>query len=271
METGRTGPVVAVTVHGATMLPIVLIRGLGRCSEHWGSFPVRLSMATGREALCLDLPGFGSMRARSAPGRVEQAAMEVMESARFPRGGAHLLGLSLGGMVSCDIAQRMGEAAASLCLVNASSRPHAAAWERFKPGAWPMAARAMLGWESPRAGRGIEEAIHATTCTDVHGDRRRADVEQWERIRSLYPSRRIDVASQAWAAARWHAPSQPPTRKVMFLASTHDRIVDKGCSVRWADAWGADIHLHPHAGHDLPHDDPDWTLQRLVEFMHSEP
>jgi hypothetical protein len=54
---------------------------------------------------------------------------------------------------------------------------------------------------------------------------------------------------------------------VLVLSSQGDRLVNPRCSARLASAWQAPHQQHPWAGHDLPHDDPDWLCQRLALWL----
>ena len=47
-----------------------------------------------------------------------------------------------------------------------------------------------------------------------------------------------------------------------------DRLVNPHCSVRLATAWGVPHARHPWAGHDLPHDDPQWLCETAGASMH---
>jgi alpha-beta hydrolase superfamily lysophospholipase len=53
---------------------------------------------------------------------------------------------------------------------------------------------------------------------------------------------------------------------VLVLNGAADRLVDPRCSRALAARWGAELHVHPHAGHDLPLDEPEWLVDRLVEW-----
>jgi len=67
------------------------------------------------------------------------------------------------------------------------------------------------------------------------------------------------------AAARYRAPPPPPPVPTLLLASTHDRLVRCACSRALARAWRCALVEHPHAGHDLPLDDPQWVVQQVLE------
>ena len=55
----------------------------------------------------------------------------------------------------------------------------------------------------------------------------------------------------------------------LYVHGEQDRFVSSQCSRALASAWSVPLVLHPAAGHDLPHDDPDWVIARLVEWAGS--
>jgi pimeloyl-ACP methyl ester carboxylesterase len=73
---------------------------------------------------------------------------------------------------------------------------------------------------------------------------------------------RANALRQLAAAARYAARGVPRC-PVLVLSSRGDQLVNPVCSTRLARAWGAPHVEHPWAGHDLPHDDPQWLVDAL--------
>ena len=67
----------------------------------------------------------------------------------------------------------------------------------------------------------------------------------------------------ARARSRYRFPKTAPG-KVQFLGASGDRLVHPTCTQKIATAWGVPIRMHPDAGHDLPVDDPEWVLDKLL-------
>jgi pimeloyl-ACP methyl ester carboxylesterase len=150
-----------------------------------------------------------------------------------------------------------------LVLVNTSMRPYSRARERLRPSAWPALVRVALDWrgDDPADGGNVAEPlIHALTCQrrDTLAD----DLASWRAIRADAPVTRANALRQLAAAARFRVVRMPRC-PVLVLSSSGDRLVDPACSARLARAWGATHVAHPWAGHDLPHDDPQWLLDAL--------
>ena len=120
---------------------------------------------------------------------------------------------------------------------------------------------------------GFFGGIHRLTCNPAHypshyaANARDADVAAWIRIRKTAPVSPVNAWRQLWATARFSCAAQPPRCPTLSLSSAADGLVHPHCSARVAAAWQAVHHQHPWAGHDLPHDDPDWVCQRIVQWL----
>jgi pimeloyl-ACP methyl ester carboxylesterase len=243
----------------------ILLRGLTREGRHWASFPQRLAQETAAESVTLlDLPGNGREVLVPAP-------LNVADMMNFVRTQASAAGLappyrlfamSLGGMVATDWAQRYPQEIERLVLVNTSMRPFCAMTERLRPAAWPTLARAAVSWADPVRCEGI---IHALTCNRV--DTAAADLASWVEIRRTAGVGAANGLRQLWAAARFRAHRHAPGCPTLLLSSKEDRLVDPVCSARIAARWQTTHTEHPWAGHDLPHDDPEWVSQAIVDWL----
>jgi pimeloyl-ACP methyl ester carboxylesterase len=250
----------------------ILLRGLTREARHWGALPDALREALGgaaREAhggpvLTLDLPGNGEYASLPAPLGVAGMVDFVRAAARESGvpGPYCVLAMSLGGMVATCWAQRHPADIARLVLINTSMRPFSRFDERLRVSAWPGLARAALHWGDALV---AEDVIHRLTCNNVQT--READLKSWAAIRASAPVSRANALRQLLAAARFSAGRQRPACATLVLSSRADGLVDPVCSASLAAAWGADHVMHPWAGHDLPHDDPSWTVERVCAWL----
>lgn len=100
------------------LAPIVLLHGVGLDSSMWNG--VRQLLATGladsREIIALDLPGHGKNDHISSPQTLKSLAEHVL--ARLPAQKIHLIGFSLGALISEYIAIHHPEKIETLTLVN---------------------------------------------------------------------------------------------------------------------------------------------------------
>ncbi|HVE09152.1 MAG TPA: alpha/beta hydrolase [Paraburkholderia sp.] len=239
----------------------ILLRGLTREARHWGALPALLHDALdGARIVPIDLPGngeFASLRSyANVPDMVGFVRLALLQSG-VP-GPYRVLAMSLGGMVAIDWAQRHPHEIAQLVLINTSMRPFSRMHERLRPRAWPTLLRIARAWgDAPAA----EAEIHALTCNARQAQA--ADVAAWAQIRRSAPVSRANALRQLAAAAAFRAAPTAPQSAVLVLSSDGDGLVNPLCSVSLARAWNALHRRHAWAGHDLPHDDPAWTVRQV--------
>ncbi|RQH05399.1 alpha/beta fold hydrolase [Paraburkholderia dinghuensis] len=243
----------------------ILLRGLTRETRHWGRLPVLLREASpAARVLMLDLPGNGASAALSAPLSVEDMVTFVRRAA-LQHGAPppyRVLAMSLGGMVATAWAQAHPGEVEQLVLINTSMRPFNHAWERLRPQRWLELIRLAMCWRDARA---AETVIHRITCN--RRDAFDADLAEWVAIRENAPVSRGNAVRQLIAAARFRALSSPPACPVLLLSSQQDRLVNAACSASLATAWRARHAQQASAGHDLPHDDPDWICAMVASWQ----
>lgn len=239
----------------------LILRGLFRERRHWGDFPERLGAAfpSGR-VLALDLPGTGIERHRPSPARIDAMVDDLRERFLSERGdGAWgLLAVSLGGMIAMDWASRHADDFAALVVSNSSARDVGGPFERFDPRHLPRVARIAVGRDPF-----VREQHVLAITSNAPAEQRDATARIWAELGPV-PAR--TGAAQLAAAARYRLPEQVRT-PVLVLVGEGDRLVRPDCSRRLAERLGAPIASHPSAGHDLPHDDPDWVVEQMAAFV----
>jgi pimeloyl-ACP methyl ester carboxylesterase len=98
-------------------LPLLLVHGFACGSEDWGSLPRALATKSQREVLTFDNRGVGKSSAPPGPYTVDMLAadaLHVLDQAEVPR--AHVLGISLGGMIAQTLALAQPERVHGLIL-----------------------------------------------------------------------------------------------------------------------------------------------------------
>jgi len=247
----------------------ILLRGLTREARHWGAFPAlfcqRLDALPAALGLTLlELPGNGKERARRAPLSVPEMMAWLRSSAAEQglRPPYRVLAMSLGGMVATAWAQQHSEEIERLVLINTSMQPFCSMPERLRPTAWPAMVCLAAKWGNAQE---CERIIHDLTCKrrNTVGD----DMARWIEIRRSAPVSAVNGLRQLWAAARFSAELEAPGCPTLLLSSALDDLVNPICSTRIAARWGATHAVHPWAGHDLPHDDPQWTCKTVVDWL----
>ncbi|WMC11273.1 alpha/beta fold hydrolase [Oceanimonas pelagia] len=239
----------------------LLLRGLARECRHWGEVPARLAARLDAEVRCLDLPGNGRYHRQQSAVSVSCMLEQIRQRAR-PHPRVHLLGLSMGGMIAAQWAMRYPREVAGLVLINSSSAL-SPPWQRLRPTALPALLRALL---LPPAQR--EALVYRLTC--ARREERHATLQDWTRYAGDCPVWRSNLLRQLAAAARYRLPAGALPVAPLILCSRHDRLVDYRCSLALARHWHTRAHVHYWAGHDLPHDDPDWLLSELADYVNKQ-
>ena len=237
--------------------PVVLLHGLGSCSDDWELQLPALTEA--RRVLVVDLRGHG----RSAPVdrriRIRDLAGDVADLAReLGLGSAHWVGLSLGALVALQAAVDVPEQIRSLTLVNGFARLRLH-WASALSGAGRIAL--LLSGRMDWMGRWVARSLFPH---QAQGDLRRVAAERiggnarGSYIRTLLAVASFDVRNDLPAIA------QPS----LVVAGGEDRIVPMAAKVALAESLPhARLEVLPHSGHATPIDSAPEFNQLLVDFL----
>ena len=243
----------------------ILLRGLTREARHWGSFKNQFGKRLAPDkATALDLPGNGEFYQQPSPTSVN-AMVDFGRGQLLAQGVKppySLLAMSLGGMVASDWAQRFPQEVDRLVLINTSIKPFSRMTERLRPANWPQLGLLAARWADADY---AENTIHRLTC--YSNSQCAEDMALWRQIRKTAPVSSANALRQLLAAARFSSASAAPRCQVLVLSSGADRLVNPVCSTQLAQAWQAEHHSHPWAGHDLPHDDAPWVCARVAGWL----
>jgi alpha-beta hydrolase superfamily lysophospholipase len=240
----------------------LLLRGLTREQRHWHQFPDMLAQTLGIRVACLDLPGFGSEHRRRSPASIGAITDDLRGRFAALRGDGRwsVLGISLGGMVALDWCARNAADFERCVVINSSSRLSPAR-DRFRRAVLPSVLSSLVG----------DAVAHERAVLRISSNG--TDELDNERIVALHAGWRVErpyalrsAVAQMVAATRFRLPTPVPV-PVLVLSSTADRLVSHACSQRIARALGAPLHLHDGAGHELTLDAPDWTCQKIAEWV----
>ena len=243
----------------------VLLRGLMREQRHWGSFPALLAQTLpGSVIVTPDLPGNGQQYRMDSATRVAHTVAFCRQDL-LARGLAppyRLLALSLGGMVAAEWASLYPHEVQSCVLINTSMRPYSPFHQRLRWQNYGALLRQLLLGD-----QASQEALILRLTSTRHQAGNAELVAQWVAFQQQYPVSRRNALRQLLSAARFRAPACRPGMPLLVLAGAQDRLVDHRCSLTLAQAWQADIAVHPEGGHDLPLDQPQWVAQQLVQWL----
>ncbi|WP_430455008.1 alpha/beta fold hydrolase [Rheinheimera sp.] len=240
--------------------PVVLLRGLAREQAHWGDFPARLAQQSARPVWCQDLPGMGQFHQEQSPADMTRLAELMLPRLRRQHPGPwHLVAMSLGAMLAVQLAALAPQQVASLVLINTSAGTLTPFYQRLR---WQQYPKVLSAFFAPVSQR--ERLILQLTSHRWQPQQLLQAVD----IARHRPVQRLNVLRQLMAASRFSLPAKPQC-PMLLLSGGADQLVDPICSQRLAEYWQVQHRQHPHAGHDVVLDAPDWLLGQLLQFYAS--
>ena len=248
----RTGP------RGRT--PIVLVHPVGLDLSYWGAQIEAL--CDDHDVVAFDLPGHGASPGSPADWTLAQAVEVLAQVVRSNgEGGAHLIGLSVGGMISQALALAQPVLVRSLTLIDTA----AAFADEARAGMRARAKMAREGgmravlpstlqrWFTPETVARRPDLIDRVTKTLVANDPL-VHAAMWDMISAL------DLVAQL------HRVSCP----TLILVGEHDSSSPPAAArVLQESIVGAQMHVIPNASHMAPLEQPDVINGYLKEFLQS--
>jgi pimeloyl-[acyl-carrier protein] methyl ester esterase len=243
----------------------VLLRGLAREAAHWLDFPAQLQKTLGDNCQIhlVDFPGCGKYFHQNALASIaemtDHARREIAITKMLARHEpVYVLGISMGGMVALDWAQRYPQELRGLVLIN-SSAGNQPLWWRLRPGAWRTMIYALLTDNNAREAQVLKIVSNNRADYAQH-------LNQWLSIQQQRPVTRATIVTMLRAAARFR-PQPSCAVNGLVLASDGDRMVSVRASQALAQQFHWPLQQHASAGHDLPMDDPHWVEKQISQWL----
>lgn len=241
----------------------VLLRGLGRDSRHWMSFPLQMANAFPKSRIvCLDLPGNGVLCGQDSPKTIKAAVDNYRQQLQGMdiQAPYSLCALSMGGMVSLEWLYRYPQEVLHAVVINTSTALVNAWYRRLRP-----QALLRLLWASLRGVRRKEQEVFKLTTQLV--DDSETVVCAWQGFAEQCPVTGTNLLRQILAATGYSLRDIDYPERVMVVSSANDQLVHPHCSRDIARKWELPYYVHPTAGHDLPLDDPSWLIFQIKEWL----
>lgn len=250
------------------MIHLILLRGLAREAAHWLDFPAQLQQVLGDnyQIHLVDFPGCGKYFRQAALTSVaamtDHARCEIDRvSITSQHDDVYVIGISMGGMIALDWAQRFPNELKGLVLINSSAGDQPF-WWRLHPTAWLTMIRALFSDNSAREAQVLKIVSNNAADYAQH-------LNLWLSIQQQRPVTRTTIMTMLRAAAQFR-PQPSCTVTGLVLASKEDRMVSVRASQAIARQFHWPIQEHPTAGHDLPMDDPVWIADKLAHWFNSK-
>lgn len=240
----------------------ILLRGLGRCSGHWGTFKDLMKEAFPTDSIeYLDLAGSGDVNDMVSPNTIEEFVHDLHDR-RKSQGPISFLALSMGAMVASCWAELYPGEVKELYLINTSSKNHSRFFERLQYHNYFSILQMVAKFKDRKF---LEEGILDLTAADVPNRD-----EVLKRHLDLPPTSTFNWFRQIKASANYAFPEKAPAPKVMFMAAKSDQLVHPFCSKRIASAWNVEYREHHGGAHDLPLIDGAWIIRKIKESSNSQ-
>jgi pimeloyl-ACP methyl ester carboxylesterase len=243
----------------------LLLRGLGRESRHWESFPDALEETFGEGSVhFLDIPGCGQERRQAVPSNMNDLTDHLRKNWKrlkvITPGSWGLITLSLGGMVGMNWCKRYPKDFSHLVLMNSSAKNLNFPWQRLRP-------KAFL--QLFKIAKEENEILREQLVLEMTSQKHRFDedlAKKWSHLAKKFPISRFGVLKQAYLASRFKAPKYLKTN-VLVMSGLKDEMVDTKCSEKLATHLRAPLKVHTEAGHDLALDAPAWSAREIKQWV----
>lgn len=249
---GSAGRIAYQDSHEGDDDPLVFIHGVNMAAEVWRD--VIAQMVGMRRCIALDLRGHGAS-GRQGPFAIDNYIEDVeavLVAARVDR--AHLVGVSLGGMIACALAQRAPEGVTTVATFGSALR---ATHPDLQGG---MALLREVGVRSY-----FERVMPVTTLPQgVAPDVQRALLAMATEGRE--DSAMVEQIIRRGFQTDISASIRPCERPVLVVTGEHDLTCGPAAGMEFAAAVGGRFKLVPDAGHVLPLERPDAVATIVREF-----
>ena len=242
--------------------PLVILRGLGRSIDHWLGFEKLLA----QDCRVVMIENRGVHRSKSAPFKMNASMKDycddiisVLDELKIER--AHVMGISLGGMMALGCGLYFPERCHSLHAVNAST---ATSGLRISLSALFNLILSPLSPEKQ------EQRLAKLLMLSTDEKKVKKVVEESEAIlKEFQPSTKL-VASQLIAAAKFFARKQLKKLKIptQIIVSDTDRFTPTHNSKMIHKMIpGSTLTMIKGAGHEVYYDQPEKLKQVVLDYM----
>jgi len=250
-------------VHGSGQ-PVVLLRGLGRSLRHWLGY--ERSLARHARVITIELRGMGLSTKRhgwrdSLFANADDV-IHVLDHLQVPQ--AHIMGVSLGGMVSLAVGLKYPQRVNSLIVMNTSIAGQRTL--RLSPRA-AIALSNIVRFRDERFHEALVDSLVATTCPP---ERKREIARQYAEISADIGFGALTVVKQLLAASRFLVKKrlqhlQVPT---LVIYGADDQFVPNINSIKLAQLLPhAKTVAIPGAGHEISLDKPEELTAIVSEWL----
>tara|TARA_R100000656_G_scaffold29660_1_gene25983 strand:+ start:588 stop:1331 length:744 start_codon:yes stop_codon:yes gene_type:complete len=244
---------------------IFLLKGLVREKRHWGDFVgVMQSAFPGHQIIGLDYPGVGEKNQTISPRNFKAYVEDMRSEYQSCFDGTQenvLIAISLGGMMARQWMELYPDDFKKCILMNTSFKGICPIHKRLQPQSMKTFLKLFLTRDRDLVEKGILEMV------SNRKDKHPPILKNWIQYQRERPVSHKSFINQITAAMTYNAPKTPPKSELLILAGMKDRLCHYSCSENIHSVWGGKLEMHPEAGHDLAIDSPEWTSNKIKEFL----
>lgn len=242
------------------MNEIILIRGLFRSKEHWGSFPQQMQNIFPNSIItCVDIPGNGFLFREVSPYSISNM-VENIRKQRKGKGKAYIFGISMGGMVGLKWAEIYPEEVQSIICINTSASSFSRFYHRLRPKNYFRIIKAIFYYPSIKR----EEVIYKMVSNKPLNKK---IIDEWSNYSKCFPISISNFFRQLLAAKNFSI--SKPKCELFFIASKNDNLVNFKATKAIAEKWNIPVIINKFDGHDIALDNPGWLLN-ISEIIWSQ-
>lgn len=242
----------------------LFLRGLTREKGHWNGLPEAYSKETGIPTFSIDLPGAGEFFTMNSPFFLDdyvEFLREKIKERSADQTPLLLIGISMGGMIALRWSILYPKEVHAVCTINTSAKNLSKSNERFNLKEWKKLLSILLSQTAEKK----EALILDLTTNLISLEEKRSIQKKFTLIQKEHPVSKRSSLAQLYAAQQFSI-DEIPLVPVKVIYSKGDKLVQGECSEKLAQFLKASLAVHPHAGHDLPLDDPHWLLSELAKI-----
>lgn len=240
------------------LVNVLFIRGLTRESRHWRGLDKKFEQShPGKiKVHSIDLPGVGVFNKETSPTNLDDYVFFLRKKMDLSRPFV-CIGISMGGMIALRWAQLFPQEIKKIFVINSSAGNLSSSRERFSLNYGDI--KKLIGVMLTDDYHLKEERILKLTTAQFRIDK--TIIDEFADFQKTHPIGFRSSINQLWAAASFKIEAPLENTPVVVISGLADRLVHPSCSQKLSQVLNAKLITHPHAGHDLPLDDPDWLLE----------
>lgn len=238
----------------------IFLRGLTRGNIHWGDFESIFKKHCPNSNLeFLELPGNGTLNLEQTPTNpIEVIKILIAKSKIYSKyDSINLCGISLGGMIALKWSELYPEKFSSVNVINTSLNQFSPFYKRLLPNNYTKILINLILKNEEKN----EFFILKTTSNKFQTTKKH--LKKFSTFAKVHKITTQNILKQLILANKIKI-SNPPLVPLKIICSKNDRLVHFSCSEIISKKYQGIFFIHPSAGHDLPLDEPDWLIQKLL-------